>query len=235
MRLHPTAIGLAVRHDQPDAYLRRSSRSPAQARGHPRRQAALPIQSPEKLVDIRDLGLELDHEQQVAGWVIRKEVDDTALAAEGERRLGRAEPGTDLTEPARDEFVQARVARVEQSVEVSGSPPRDQVKSDVQDRSDATEGREAGLAEVAALNPRDGRPRNAGNSRNVGLSQTTAKSDLPQHRPDPLVVHRPSLTFGRSLRLIRRQGLAHVFYSSSTRPSTGTNPLSTAAAPATHT
>jgi hypothetical protein len=58
----------------------------------------------------------------------RDDVDHAALAIDRIRHLGRQDPGRKLPrEPAGDKVVELRVLGIEESIEVAGTPTRDEV------------------------------------------------------------------------------------------------------------
>ncbi len=106
--------------------LGRPTAVPRDARG----EAPFAIERAEELVDVDDLGLQLDGEQGSAIRVVREHVDDATLRTDRERHLRSHDPlRTVAPEPARDVVVERGVAGVEQAVEVAAAPPRDEVQS----------------------------------------------------------------------------------------------------------
>jgi hypothetical protein len=216
MGLDAPSVRLRVGNDQPDAHRSAKFGTPTEAQSDPPREASLPVERPEKLVHVGDLGLELDDEQHGRFGPIPQQVDHSTLAAERERGLGRKDPAADLAESSRDQLVESRMPGVEQAVEVARSPARDQVDADVKNGADASSRREAQIVEVTPFGPRDRGPRDGGKPTQILLPQASPDPELSEHGPDPLIIHRRSLTPGPWLRLTW-PGIDHMFYSSSTQ------------------
>lgn len=78
-----------VLHDEPGAH-RRSS--PTVLRRDAWGQAALPVQRPEGILNVYDLGLQLDYQHRPTARVPPKQVDHAALTVDRKRDLGQEEP-----------------------------------------------------------------------------------------------------------------------------------------------
>lgn len=84
-----------------------------------------------------------------------KNVDASALAVDRKRDLGPGLPFGKLVEALDSGVLENGVARIEQSAEVTATPARNLVDTDVEDGSDATYCTQRVVFEVAALQLRD--------------------------------------------------------------------------------
>ena len=144
----------------------------------------------DQLVDIRDVRLELDHEQGPPSRVPRQDVDDAALGVDRERRLGSQHPTRQLVaEHPCHELVELRVPGVQESVEVAGPPPCNEVHPDIERTSHLADRLERQLVEVAALDPRDRRRGQVRGLGEVDLAPSLLQPDRSNDRSEPLVIH----------------------------------------------
>src|SRR5262245_60157549 len=92
---------------------------------------------PDQLVDIHDVGLELDHEDGASAGRPGDDVDDATLPVDRVRHLRREDPGRQLLpEPSSHELVELRMPGIQQSIEIAGAPARHEVDADVERRRD---------------------------------------------------------------------------------------------------
>ena len=153
-------------------------------------QSTLAIHRPDQLVDVHDVGLELDDEERLTPRVPGDDIDHASLAVDRERDLGRQDPARELRgEHRRDDLVERGVARVEQSIEITGPPPRMQLEPDVQRRRHRADRVEGERARVAAFDARDRRCRHARPLGEIALPPTTLESDRTHRRSEPDVLH----------------------------------------------
>ncbi len=77
-------VGGRVAHDQPDTH---DARRPASSCGNLLDQPAFAIEGPEKLVDVDELRLQLEHDQVPGRGVPGQLIDDASLAVDRKRHL----------------------------------------------------------------------------------------------------------------------------------------------------
>src|SRR4051812_9748270 len=97
MRRDPSAIGRAVGNDHPGRDPSRPANRPCLLARDLNRQPALSIDGSDQLVDIGNVGLELDDENDLPLWVKGEDVDDASLAEDRERNLRSADPACQET------------------------------------------------------------------------------------------------------------------------------------------
>ncbi len=112
----PAAVGARGGDYQPATY---GSGRPTAARRDLGRQPALPVERPDELVHVDDGGLELDHRDRARCGVPGQEVDDSALAVDGEGNLGNHDPAGPACDPISDVFAQCRMSGVDDAVELA--------------------------------------------------------------------------------------------------------------------
>jgi hypothetical protein len=132
---------------------------PAAFSRHLRRQPAVPVHGGEQLLDVNELGLELDHEEFASQRVERKDIDDSSFSIDCERNLRHGQPSGVSTEEAGDLLMHAAVAGAEHSIEVASTPARDKVDPDLESSRHGKNRVERQFARMAAFNPRDRRGR----------------------------------------------------------------------------
>ena len=89
VRRDPFTIRAPGRHDHPS---RHGQRIQPSLFGNPPGQSHLAVECTEKLVDVRDVRLQLDNEQRATTRVPGQDIDDSAFAVDGERDLGGKDP-----------------------------------------------------------------------------------------------------------------------------------------------
>jgi len=126
------------RHDDPERHRRRrvARANPTLIDRHTNCVPLLAMGRAQQLVDVHDVGLELDDEQRPPTGMPRQDVDDAPLAIDRERHFRCRDPRRQVAERPCYGFMEARVTGVEQAVHVPGSPPTDHVDTDVELRGD---------------------------------------------------------------------------------------------------
>ncbi len=202
MCVEATSIRTAIGHDEPG---RDRDRIPTSAQCNLCGHASFAIECSDQLVHVGDIGLELDDQHGTATWVPTQNVDDAAIRVDGERDLGDKGPRRKaVAEPPSHRLMQRGMPRIEQSIEIACAPARHQVHSDIERpgyRSNAIDRHWAGMT---ALQPRYDGLRHPAPRRQVGLPPATPLSHQPNHRPEPLIVHRPQCAHRRSPATYRR-------------------------------
>ena len=122
MRLDATHVRVAARDDDPDRDRRPRIpwADPAAIYGDPDGVASFAFDGPDELVNVRDVGLELDHQKRTQLRMPGEDVDDPALAVDRERHLGLQNPLRELLgEVAGDQLVKLGVPRIQQTIEIA--------------------------------------------------------------------------------------------------------------------
>jgi hypothetical protein len=114
-------------------------------------QSPLSIDRADQLVDVGDLGLQLDHEQSSPGRMPRQDVDDPALAVNRKRDLRFGQPAGQPRETPGDLLVQGRVAGVQQPVQVAAAPAGHEIDTNIERLRDGPDARQAHRVEMATL------------------------------------------------------------------------------------
>jgi hypothetical protein len=94
----------------------------------------------------------------------------------------------------RHALVQRGVARVQQPVEVAGSPESADLDTDVENAGDLANDAEGYPIEVSALDERNERTGHLGPVGDVLLAPSASDPDSPKGGPDPSVVHTTMVT-----------------------------------------
>jgi hypothetical protein len=105
MGVDSATVGRAVGHDHPHRDSNVAADIPAASAGDLGGEASLSVHSPDELVDVRDVGLQLDHEKCLPAGVPGKDVDDSTLAVDRKRDLGFRDPVRQLDEALSDSLV----------------------------------------------------------------------------------------------------------------------------------
>lgn len=115
-----TAVRSTGDDDQPDSH---DKRFPASICSDAACEPSLVVERPKKLVDVHDVGLQLDDEDRSSAWMPREQVDHAALTIDREGRFRDEVPGGPTSaERAHDGLVELGVATVEQPVEIAATP-----------------------------------------------------------------------------------------------------------------
>ena len=163
--------------------------TPTTLPGDARREATLPVDAPHQLIDVDELGLQLDDEQAARGWMPCKTVDDPTLAVHREGDLRLEDPSRKGDEPDREGLMQRRVACVDEPPEVPAMPADRQVQSRVEgycDRSNVVDSDPGQSTTFDKLN--DG-ARHDRRDRHLLLRQAASKPDRKETGTDPTIFH----------------------------------------------
>ena len=136
MTLDATTVGVTVGDDDPDRDARRRvvGPDPTALNRDPDRVAAFPVDGPDELVHVCDVRLQLDDEEGASTGMPGEDVDDAPLAVDRERDLGLGDPLRQLGHVPRDQLVESGMARVQQPIEVAGSPAGREIDANVERR-----------------------------------------------------------------------------------------------------
>lgn len=161
-------------------------------------KSALAVDPREHRLDLRDRGLDLDHEERTGRAVERQDVDRSALVAHLEGHLGshflcaRIEDGD-------GSIHQARVARIEQPVETLAVPQQPDVDAGIEPGRDQHEGVDGHTVGAAAFDPTDDRRRDASQGRQMGLRPAPAHAQRAHPETESDDIHRDSIGGSPSL------------------------------------
>jgi hypothetical protein len=115
----------------------RDARSrPSPAGRDVRSQSPLSVDRAHQVVEIHDLGLELEDQQTPCRGVPGEPVDHASLAIRRERDLRLESPARKLPKALRDRFVDGRVTSVDQAPEVASLPPKGEIHARIKGRGD---------------------------------------------------------------------------------------------------
>ena len=131
-----------------------------------------------------------------------QDVDDTALGVDRKGDLRSDEPVGPFLEASGNLLVERGVASIEESIQVSASPARNEIDSHVERFRDRADARQPHLVQVAALDPRDRPSRYAGELRHVLLGQALSDSNRSDRSPESKVIHRDNLAQAAHLPVI---------------------------------
>lgn len=158
--------------------------------GDGRRETDLLVNLSERLLDCRDVGLQLDYQERLCGWQKRQHVDRPALAVNVVGNLDSSLPAGSI-EDFRDSCRERRMIRVEQAVELAGPPAHLEHEAGIQRGQDLAQDGYGG--EMTALGVRDCC---LGTARGVAELDLTPASATAQNTHDAthaLVVHQSSM------------------------------------------
>ena len=177
---------------------RHGQRVPAPIRHDLQGQSTPLVHPTDELVDIDDVGLELDDHERPMARMPSEDVDDPAFSVDRERHLGIEGPGGKLLgEPSCHRLVQACMTAANQAIEVCAAGSSSQGDLDIEDTSDRQDRRELHAVDMAPLDPGDDGGIAAGSPRHVELAPPPTNPDRPKPRPKLLHrIHAASLTWG---------------------------------------
>src|SRR5947207_4677663 len=181
-------IGTRIGNDHPHGNARRIDQ-PCALTGDLRGVPLLPVERPDQLVHVDELGLELNDNQRSRPLVPRDEVDDSSLAEVRERHLRREPPPSTRLELARDRRVHRRVPSSEQAVEVTASPSPDDIDAHVERSRHSPDYLERHGRQMTALHPRHGALADPGPSGEVLLAPAAADPEEADRGSEPLIGH----------------------------------------------
>ena len=165
-------------------------------------QARLPIDLPQKILDVDDVGLELDDQERSRSGMPRKDVHDAALPVDGEALLGDEGPTGQLLEQHGRPLVECGVARIDGTIELAAVPLGDEVEPDLQRSSNPTQRRQGHGLEMPPLNVRHDGPTDICPIGDVLLPKASSDAHRAKDGPNALVDHDPSIAVGAYARLI---------------------------------
>ena len=151
-------------------------------------KATLHVQAPNRVVDGRQLRLDLDHEGDAAGRLQPKNVDRSTLAILGERDL-------DVDIPAQaNELIchmadEGRVTFIEQPVDLSAAPRNQGVEAGVDRGERAPEDSDRKRREVSSLDQGNGLLRETGSGGEFPLAESAPTTERAKQPSDTHVVH----------------------------------------------
>src|SRR3954454_1755335 len=125
-----------------------------------RREPEPTIHRSEEVVDVDQLGLQLDDEQRSGLSVPAQQIDRAALAVDGIRDFGRDFPPVKRREVGSDLFVKTSMSGGQQPIEIATTPSRDEVQADLEHGADAIDDVQGERRTETALQSRQGRAMN---------------------------------------------------------------------------
>jgi len=165
------------------------------------------VEDPERLLEPRDLGLDLDDQKGVAVLAPRQHVDRTSLTKAVERFLT-----ADLPAQSREELdspvLEQGVPSIKKAVELGTTPPRCQCDVGVENFRYPAVRVDRQRAKSPALDIRHGLLRDPGAGGDVGLPQSHLDADGPERVSDVDTVHRRRMSGGAHRRLSVRPTLS---------------------------
>lgn len=142
-----------------------------------------------ELIDVDQLGLQLDQEQCSRLDMPRDQVDDATLAEVVERDFGPDLPAV-VEQHASHRFGHRRVAAAEEPVQPGATPPWFEGQPNLQHARDSPERRDLDSLDLATLDPRVRRRRGCRPKRHVSGAPAKADAQLTKHSADGEIVHR---------------------------------------------
>jgi hypothetical protein len=149
-------------------------------------QATTTIGGRKDLADVNELRLQLDNQHRPHARVPAYEVDDPALAVAVEGDLRQDGP-TLINEHWSHLLAHRGVTTSHESIEISASPPRDEIDPNLEGRRSSSKARQAD--DVTALDGGVGRGRHATPRCDISLSLIEAQANPTQRKSDGAVVH----------------------------------------------
>ena len=190
MLLEAAPVRSAVRHEQPRGH---RSRSPVAPGSDLWRQPNLPIERPEHLRDIDDLGLELDHEKRASQGMPGEGIDDAPLAVDREGRLRRQLPAADVREPPRKRLVERAMPRVHDPIQVATPPPKRVVRPAVERLRDGANLPHRHAIGETTFDPRDVSLRDSSPCCQLGLRPVSTDPEGSKRGSQAIGIHLPSM------------------------------------------
>ncbi len=168
------------------------------------REPSLAIDPVEHRLRVRDDGFDLDDDERAGGRVEAEDVDGPALAPDGERRFDLHGP-TRCSQAPNDGFHDRGVVLIEQAVERLAAPSEPEIHLGTEcDRgTDDRTNRDAG--QLAAVDQRDQRSREAGLVGDVLLALALANPKGPELATESELVHLRIIGDEPSPAVIRRR------------------------------
>ena len=117
-RSDPPAVGARVADDQPDA--NRTGSPPSRGCDFDS-QTSFSVEGAQDFVDVHDRRLEFDDDDRSSGGVPGGQIDDAALAADGQGGLGDYVPARLAGNPGGNAFAESGVPSTRESIEVAAS------------------------------------------------------------------------------------------------------------------
>ena len=186
MGMDRSAVALAAGDDDPDGG---SLWVPSTFAGDASRQPSLPIDRPNEILHIHELGLELDDEQCSSRGMPGEDVDDAALAEDRERHLGSGDPLGQVAEEAGELLVHRAVTGVEESIELAAAPPGQEHDPDIEGGRRPPQRVEREAPDVTAFDPRDGRSMDPCPRGHVLLTERASDANGTHRAAESLIVH----------------------------------------------
>lgn len=192
------AIGAAGCEEEPGAD---SLRSPASLTRDARRESNLPIERPEDLGDVDELGLELDNQNNAARRVPGKTIDDSPFAVDREGHLRSQRPSIYLGQPVRECLMERGMASSDDAIELAAAPTKREVGPSIQGKGDRMDLPHRQLIGKAPLNSRHVRLRDPRATRELSLRPPGSDAKRTDSCSKSTCVHARSMSVLPSLGL----------------------------------
>ena len=170
-----------------------SRRNPSAIPYQPIGEPPLPVKSAHRLIQVDELGLELDDQEAPRCRMPGKDIDDPSLAVDGERDLGLAEPRPVGQQVPSHRLVHGRMPRVEQSAEVATLPPDGRVVSPAEGIDHAPHVVHTNQSRTATLDATDHLARHVRPGSHVFLTPSPSNAEGANRGADLSIVHNPGV------------------------------------------
>ena len=158
-----------------------------------RSQAPPAIGRTHQVVDVHELGLQLDHEEDPSTRVPRKDIDHATFAVDRERYFGLGDPAIKTRHEDGHRFVHRGMTDVDQTTEVTTLPVHDGIEPGVQRGGHSPNRADRDRREPAVFDPTDDRPRHLSLGGEIVLAPSLADPDRAERGPGLLIVHGTSV------------------------------------------
>ena len=167
--------------------------APATDRDHLAGEARFAIQPMKRCLGVGDDRLDLHGQQRAERRMERHDVDRTTFTPDGERDLDIDDPAGASKQPY-EAINEGGVGVIDQSIETLASPPEVEVDVRSERRSDVHERGDRHPVELAPIDGRDQRARDAGLRGDVLLAALLADPQGPEVPPESKSIHAAIVT-----------------------------------------
>lgn len=183
------------------------NRRPVELTGYSAAKPNLPVERAQHGLEIRDDGLDLDHQQDGTAWMAGQDVDGPALAVDGKRDLGGASPAQ-RPHPAHDLLDQACMVGIEKAIDCLAIEVETNKRSSAEAGRDPFEGANCHPVRAATLEACDQGLRDAGCAREVELPPPPAPPEGAYPSAETNRIHRATMASTASPPITRQYATA---------------------------